>query len=165
MCSRDFVIKWKLVKWTVFLYLVQLVEPGYTTATSSSPYQDYSAARTVDGDVSQQMSRCLHTSAYPGLTEAWLRVDLRKTFSINSVKFWYRSDSKLYSGVFFFRFWQENIEKSKWKHILQFYSSIMFIFNKYTLWKYFQWCLIWFYENPADKTYFWYWTRNELPNL
>nr|XP_022312504.1 platelet endothelial aggregation receptor 1-like [Crassostrea virginica] len=68
----------------------QLVEPGYTNATSSSTYPGYPASRTVDGDVSQDVSRCSHTDDKPGIKEAWLRVDLKKIFSIRSVKFWYR---------------------------------------------------------------------------
>ncbi|XP_078330778.1 receptor-type tyrosine-protein phosphatase epsilon-like [Crassostrea virginica] len=75
---------------------LQLVEHGNTTATSSSTYssisQTYPASRTVDGDVSQHVSRCLHTDDKRGIKEAWLRVDLMKTFSIKSVKFWYRND-------------------------------------------------------------------------
>lgn len=97
LCYRDFVNKWKPVIVTLFLYLVQFVEPGYTTATSSSTYANYIASRTVDGDVSQQISRCLHTDSKTDINKAWLRVDLRKTISIKSVKFWYRNDSKLYT--------------------------------------------------------------------
>nr|XP_022311511.1 multiple epidermal growth factor-like domains protein 10 isoform X2 [Crassostrea virginica] len=71
---------------------LQFVEPGYTTATSSSTYANYIASRTVDGDVSQQISRCLHTDSKTDINKAWLRVDLMKTISIKSVKFWYRND-------------------------------------------------------------------------
>nr|XP_022311497.1 uncharacterized protein LOC111116787 isoform X2 [Crassostrea virginica] len=70
---------------------LQLVKPGNTTATSSSTYQTYSALRTVDGDVNQSISHCSHTHD-KSQTKAWLRVDLKETFSIKSVKFWYRND-------------------------------------------------------------------------
>ena len=71
---------------------VQFVDTGLAIATSSSVYGDYVASRTIDGNTNQQISNCLHT-ATTGRTEAWLRVDLRKVFSIQSVKFWYRNDS------------------------------------------------------------------------
>ena len=78
---------------TLFLYIsVQLVEHGYTTATSSSTYTNYIASRAVDGDVSQDVSRCSHTDDKRGIKEAWLRVDLKKKYSIKSVKFWNRND-------------------------------------------------------------------------
>nr|XP_022311825.1 receptor-type tyrosine-protein phosphatase epsilon-like isoform X1 [Crassostrea virginica] len=73
---------------------LQLVEPGYTTANSSSTYTNYIASRAVDGNVSQNVSRCSHTDDKRGIKEAWLRVDLKKTFSIKSVKFWYRNDTQ-----------------------------------------------------------------------
>nr|XP_022311506.1 multiple epidermal growth factor-like domains protein 10 isoform X2 [Crassostrea virginica] len=74
-----------------FCSALQLVETGLAIATSSSVYGDYVASRTIDGNTNQQISNCLHT-ATTGRTEAWLRVDLRKVFSIQSVKFWYRND-------------------------------------------------------------------------
>nr|XP_022311501.1 uncharacterized protein LOC111116789 isoform X2 [Crassostrea virginica] len=74
-----------------FCSALQLVETGLAIATSSSVYGDYVASRTIDGNTNQQSSNCLHT-ATTGRTEAWLRVDLRKVFSIQSVKFWYRND-------------------------------------------------------------------------
>ena len=77
-----------------FFLLVQLVEHGYTIANSSSTYTGYPASRAVDGNVSQHVSRCSHTNDRYGIKEAWLRVDLMKTFSIKSVKIWYRNDSK-----------------------------------------------------------------------
>lgn len=61
-----------------------------TEATSSTTLFDYVASRTVDGDLSQQISRCLHTDESSTITEAWLRVDLKRIFSLKSVKFWYR---------------------------------------------------------------------------
>ena len=73
---------------------MQLVEPGYTEAASSSTYADYQASRTVDGDMRQQVSFCLHTDIRHGITEAWLRIDLKKIFNIATVKLWYRNDSK-----------------------------------------------------------------------
>ena len=78
----------------LFCLSVQLVEPGNKTATSSSTYTNYIASRTVDGDVSQDVSRCSHTDDRYGIKEAWLLVDLKKKYSIKSVKFWYRNDSK-----------------------------------------------------------------------
>ena len=77
----------------------QLVEPGYTNATSSSTHPGYPASRTVDGDFNQTISRCSHTDAKPDIKEAWLRVDLKKIFSIRSVKFWYRKTGR-FLGLF-----------------------------------------------------------------
>ena len=73
---------------------MQLVKPNYTTATSSSTYPGYPASRAVDGYAGQDVSHCSHTDARSDITEAWLRVDLMKTFSIKSVKFWYRNTRK-----------------------------------------------------------------------
>nr|XP_022306194.1 neurogenic locus notch homolog protein 1-like isoform X2 [Crassostrea virginica] len=74
-----------------FCSALQLVETGYAIAESSSVLGNYLASRTIDGNISQHSSYCLHTAA-TGETEAWLRVDLSKVFSIQSVKFWYRND-------------------------------------------------------------------------
>ena len=71
-----------------------LVEPGKTTVNISSIFENYSASRAVDGDVNQTISRCSHTDATCTIKEAWLRVDLKNTYSIKSVKFWYRNDGK-----------------------------------------------------------------------
>lgn len=80
---------------------VQFVVPGETEADSSpthvsqldsGPYP-YWPNRTVDGNSSQKIRACLHT-ADKDVTEAWLRIDLLVVKSINSVKFWYRNDSK-----------------------------------------------------------------------
>ena len=71
-----------------------LVEPEKTTVNLSSTYLNYSASRAVDGDVTQTISRCSHTDANSNIKEAWLRVDLKNTYSIKSVKFWYRNDGK-----------------------------------------------------------------------
>ena len=73
---------------------MQLVEPGYTEAASSSTYADYQASRAVDGDVRQHASFCSHTDIRHGITEAWLRIDLKKIFNIALVKIWYRNDIK-----------------------------------------------------------------------
>ena len=81
---------------TFFCLSVQLVKPNHTIATSSSTYLGYLASRTVDGDVRQQefLKRCSHTDVRKDITLAWLRVDLKEAYSIKSVKFWYRNDSK-----------------------------------------------------------------------
>ncbi|XP_078327529.1 uncharacterized protein LOC111116790 [Crassostrea virginica] len=71
-----------------------LVEPEKTTVNLSSTYLNYSASRAVDGDVTQTISRCSHTDANSNIKEAWLRVDLKNTYSIKSVKFWYRNDDQ-----------------------------------------------------------------------
>nr|XP_022302262.1 angiopoietin-1 receptor-like [Crassostrea virginica] len=74
----------------VWTYL-QLVEPGYTKAMSSSTYHGYPASRTVDGNLNQSTSFCSHTDDYE-ITEAWLRIDLQKIFNIAVIKIWYRND-------------------------------------------------------------------------
>nr|XP_022312496.1 uncharacterized protein LOC111117633 [Crassostrea virginica] len=71
---------------------LQLVEPRNTTVSTSSTYSDYSASRAVDGNFDQHSSNCSHTNSISGITEAWLRVDLKETYSIKSVKFYYRSN-------------------------------------------------------------------------
>ena len=71
-----------------------LVEPGKTEVNISSTYSGYPASRAVDGDFSQDVPRCSHTDDKRSIKEAWLRVDLMNTYSIKSVKFWYRNDRK-----------------------------------------------------------------------
>nr|XP_022312499.1 multiple epidermal growth factor-like domains protein 10 isoform X2 [Crassostrea virginica] len=71
---------------------LQLVEPRNTTVSISSTYSDYSASRAVDGNFDQHSSNCSHTNSISGITEAWLRVDLKEAYSIKSVKFYYRSN-------------------------------------------------------------------------
>ena len=66
---------------------MQLVEPGYTEAASSSTYTDYQASGAVDGDVRQHFPFCSHTDIRPGITDAWLRIDLKKIFNLALVKF------------------------------------------------------------------------------
>lgn len=65
-----------------------------TVAVGSSTFRDYVASRAVDGNTDQQVSRCFHSDDRRGITEAWLRIDLGGLYSVKSVKFWYRSDSK-----------------------------------------------------------------------
>lgn len=77
---------------------MQFVVPGVTEADSSPIHNSggvypYWPNRTVDGNFSQKIRACLHT-ADKNVTEAWLRIDLLVVKSINSVKFWYRNDSK-----------------------------------------------------------------------
>lgn len=84
----------------VMVYLVvgqvtaynQLVQKGLTIATSSSTYKNFDASRAVDKHISQDISHCSHTDDLCHIKEAWLRIDLRKVYSIESVKFWYRKD-------------------------------------------------------------------------
>nr|XP_034318105.1 uncharacterized protein LOC105321088 [Crassostrea gigas] len=38
------------------------------------------------------MDFCFHSDVRNNITVAWLRIDLGRVFSVNSVKFWYRSD-------------------------------------------------------------------------
>lgn len=73
---------------------MQLVEPGYTEAMTSSTYPGYPSSRTVDGNLSQRMLFCSHTDAKSGIKEAWIRIDLKKIFNIALVELWYRNDSK-----------------------------------------------------------------------
>lgn len=60
----------------------------------SSTYEKYFALQAVDGDFDQSVSRCFHSDVKTDITEAWLRIDLGGVYSVKSVKFWYRDDSK-----------------------------------------------------------------------
>lgn len=71
----------------------QFVRKGNTLATSSSQFETFKASRAVDEDFRQNIIYCSHTSAECNIKEAWLRINLRKVYSIKSVKFWYRTDS------------------------------------------------------------------------
>lgn len=77
--------------------LVQFVVPGVTEADSSeihiSGTYPYWPNRTVDGNFSQTIRACLHTADKKGVTEAWLRIDLKNVKNVKFVKFWYRADS------------------------------------------------------------------------
>nr|XP_034319766.1 uncharacterized protein LOC105348378 isoform X2 [Crassostrea gigas] len=63
-----------------------------TIASSSSTYHNHFAPKTVDGSFDQNLSNCLHTDVNRQYRDAWLRIDLRKVYSVKSVKFWYRGD-------------------------------------------------------------------------
>lgn len=80
----------------VFLYLFltdQFVSKGNTLATSSSQFGTFKAQYAVDENFTQNIIYCSHTSDKRNIKEAWLRINLRKVYSIKSVKFWYRTDS------------------------------------------------------------------------
>lgn len=70
----------------------QFVKKDITIATSSTTLVGYVASRAVDEDMNQHISHCSHTSDQCNITEAWLRIDLRRVYNIKSVKFWYRTD-------------------------------------------------------------------------
>lgn len=78
-----------------FILIDQLVQKGLTIATSSSTYKHFDASRAVDKHISQDISHCSHTDDLCHIKEAWLRIDLREVYSIDSVKFWYRTDGKV----------------------------------------------------------------------
>lgn len=65
-----------------------------TIAVGSSTYGNYVASRAVDGNTDQDVSRCFHSDDRKDIKEAWLRIDLGGVYSVKSVKFWYRGDSK-----------------------------------------------------------------------
>ena len=93
-CPIVYLVKVKVavtVELTFTYISVQLVEPGYASATSSSVHGNFLASSTIDGNTNQNISNCSHTDT--GKPKAWLRVDLHKNFNIQSVKFWYRNDS------------------------------------------------------------------------
>lgn len=81
----------------VLFFSAQLVNNN-TVTVSSSTYYDYDASRAVDGNFDQNITNCSHTDdiCYYG-DHAWLRIDLKKEYSIKSVKIWYRADSKYHS--------------------------------------------------------------------
>ena len=72
----------------------QLVQENITEAVSSTTHARHRASFAVDGDFSQKIEICSHTAIRQDIREAWLRIDLRDIYSIKSVKFWYRDDSK-----------------------------------------------------------------------
>lgn len=76
-----------------YSFLAQFVNTN-TKAVSSSTYPDYVASRAVDGNTDQNVTSCSHTHNWGSITEAWLRIDLGTVYSVKSVKFWYRGDSK-----------------------------------------------------------------------
>lgn len=71
-------------------------------AVSSSTYRDYVASRTVDGNTNQNHKNCSHTDVRNNITQAWLRIDLGRVYSVKSVKLWNRGDSKYH--LFFLSF-------------------------------------------------------------
>ena len=74
-------------------FIDELVIPGKTQAESSTVYgHTYFPNNTVDGDFRQQIAHCSHTQNEKSITEAWLRINLLKAYSIKQIKFWYRSD-------------------------------------------------------------------------
>lgn len=70
----------------------QFVSKGNTLATSSSQFGTFKAQYAVDENFTQNIIYCSHTSNERNIKEAWLRINLRKVYSIKSVKFWYRTD-------------------------------------------------------------------------
>lgn len=74
---------------SLYLFLTdQFVRKGTTVATNSSQLGTYKASRAVDENFNQHIINCSHTSANCNIKEAWLRINLRKVYSIKSVKFW-----------------------------------------------------------------------------
>ena len=78
---------------SLFFLIDQLVIPDKTQAESSSVYgHSYFPNNTVDGDPQQSIAHCAHTKNEKPITEAWLRINLLKVYSIKEIKFWYRDD-------------------------------------------------------------------------
>lgn len=82
---------WRLINNTLFL--AQLVNIN-SIAVSSSTFPSYVASRAVDGNTDQNVSRCFHSDVKDYIKEAWLRIDLGEVYSVQSVKIWYRGDSR-----------------------------------------------------------------------
>nr|XP_034321632.1 receptor-type tyrosine-protein phosphatase epsilon-like [Crassostrea gigas] len=79
----------------IFYFISFFIAKGLAyTAESSSTYLNYVASRTVDGNTDQNVTSCSHTSDLSSITEAWIRVDLGRVYSLKSVKFWYRGDRR-----------------------------------------------------------------------
>lgn len=79
---------------SLYLFLTdQFVSKRNTLATSSSQFGTFKAQYAVDENFTQNIIYCSHTSNERNIKEAWLRINLRKVYSIKSVKFWYRTDS------------------------------------------------------------------------
>nr|XP_022312100.1 uncharacterized protein LOC111117327 isoform X1 [Crassostrea virginica] len=96
-----------IVKFWIFFLCInniqsynELVIPGKTQAESSSVYgHTYFPSKTVDGDFEQHISHCSHTQNEKSITEAWLRINLLKPYSIKQIKFWYRGDGSPYANT------------------------------------------------------------------
>lgn len=88
-----------------------MVKPKETVAQLSSTFGEYKAFNAVDGITEQHITYCSHTADETDITEAWLRIDLNKTYSIKKVKFWYR----VYKAHF------ESLDKSNNNHITNSY--------------------------------------------
>lgn len=58
------------------------------------------ASRTVDGNTD---TSCSHTDVRSNITEAWLRIDLGRVYSVKSVKLWNRGGINKYHLLFFLR--------------------------------------------------------------
>lgn len=69
-----------------------------TIATSSTTYRGYVASRTIDGNIDQKDTSCSHTDDQSSITEAWLRIDLGRVYSVKSVKLWYRNNSRYHTN-------------------------------------------------------------------
>nr|XP_022311487.1 receptor-type tyrosine-protein phosphatase mu-like isoform X2 [Crassostrea virginica] len=70
----------------------QLVKFGTTEVALNEALPGYNASKAIDGNITQHISYCSHTNELSTITEAWLRIDLKETYSLKSVKFWYRED-------------------------------------------------------------------------
>nr|XP_022312103.1 receptor-type tyrosine-protein phosphatase U-like [Crassostrea virginica] len=79
----------------------ELVIPGKTEAISNSVHGSFFPNKSVDGSFLQNIAYCSHTSDNTSITVAWLRIDLKKIYSIKAVKFWYRNDrsSEYYNTI------------------------------------------------------------------
>lgn len=101
--------------WYRFTLVDQFVVPNSTIATLSSTLKNFPASNAVDGNFGNfNVSTCSHTDDKTSMGEAWIFIDLKNTYSIKSVKFWY---SEYISEIYFFK-------RNKWseKPVFQYMS-------------------------------------------
>ena len=93
MVINNILVTISLIFISFFFFIEQLVVPGKTEVASSSLYgAPYFPNNTVDGVTQQHITYCMHTKNEIPITEAWLRINLLKAYSIKQIKLWYRGD-------------------------------------------------------------------------
>lgn len=72
-----------------------------TLLTQSTTFQSQGAFLANDGQKSTSYGDCTHTA--PNRSSAWLQVDLRKVYTVESVNIYYRNEGLLFSSFHFLK--------------------------------------------------------------
>lgn len=75
---------------TTLVFTENLSRRSTTIISVSSTFESYTSSKANDGNLNTTSIYCSHTDV--NQTRAWLQVDLRKPYSISSVKIYYRKD-------------------------------------------------------------------------